>query len=142
MESDDDNGPIIRTPRTPKGVDYSNYEDAVLRIDCAPFWRRMGLQRCFASPRDVWFVKDICGVICMIFTWLLLVYAEFVVFYVMLLPYPNPLYSLVNGVIFQCGVTLALCSHAKAMLTDPVSYASVLKLTWSTLVLANLYASG
>ncbi|XP_023708947.1 palmitoyltransferase ZDHHC3 [Cryptotermes secundus] len=67
----------------------------------------------------VWCIKDICGVICAILTWLLILYAEFVVMMVMLLPSPYPVYSTINIFIFQTFAFLAFASHLRAMFTDP-----------------------
>lgn len=69
----------------------------------------------------VWFIHDGCGMICAVMTWLLVVYADFVVTFVMLLPSKDFWYSVVNGVIFNCLAVLALSSHLRTMLTDPVS---------------------
>lgn len=67
----------------------------------------------------VWFIHDGCGMICAVMTWLLVVYADFVVTFVMLLPSKDFWYSVVNGVIFNCLAVLALSSHLRTMLTDP-----------------------
>uniref|UniRef100_A0A8C5W1M7 Zinc finger DHHC-type palmitoyltransferase 7 n=1 Tax=Microcebus murinus TaxID=30608 RepID=A0A8C5W1M7_MICMU len=67
----------------------------------------------------VWFIRDGCGMICAVMTWLLVVYADFVVTFVMLLPSKDFWYSVVNGVIFNCLAVLALSSHLRTMLTDP-----------------------
>lgn len=69
----------------------------------------------------LWCIRDICGIICAILTWLLILYAEFVVMSVILIPSPYPLYSVVNIIIFQCAAFLAFSSHLKTMFTDPVS---------------------
>lgn len=69
----------------------------------------------------VWFIRDGCGMICAVMTWLLVVYADFVVTFVMLLPSKDFWYSVVNGVLFNCLAVLALASHLRTMLTDPVS---------------------
>lgn len=69
----------------------------------------------------VWFIRDGCGMICAVLTWLLVVYADFVVTFVMLLPSKDFWYSVVNGVVFNCLAVLALSSHLRTMLTDPVS---------------------
>ena len=75
-----------------------------------------------ADPADrVWFIRDGCGMICAVLTWLLVVYADFVVTFVMLLPSKDFWYSVVNGVVFNCLAVLALSSHLRTMLTDPVS---------------------
>ncbi|XP_032179776.1 palmitoyltransferase ZDHHC7 isoform X2 [Mustela erminea] len=67
----------------------------------------------------VWFIRDGCGMICAVMTWLLVVYADFVVTFVMLLPSKDFWYSVVNGVLFNCLAVLALSSHLRTMLTDP-----------------------
>ena len=112
-------GPVVRTIKTRPGVDYTNYEDAVAIFDCMPFWRRVGFT--WRDCQSVWFVKDICGFICAMFTWGLVVYAEFVVIFVMLAPAPNQIHSVINGVVFQFLAVMAIASHTKCMLTDPVS---------------------
>ncbi|XP_037302300.1 palmitoyltransferase ZDHHC3 [Manduca sexta] len=70
-----------------------------------------------------WCIKDICGIICAVLTWLLILYAEFVVMMVMLLPSLStyPFYSYVNIFIFQILAFLAFASHLRTMFTDPVS---------------------
>lgn len=67
----------------------------------------------------VWFIRDGCGMVCAIMTWLLVVYADFVVTFVMLLPSKDFWYSVGNGVVFNCLAVLALSSHLRTMLTDP-----------------------
>ena len=67
----------------------------------------------------VWFIRDGCGMVCAIMTWLLVVYADFVVTFVMLLPSKDFWYSVINGVLFNCLAVLALSSHLRIMLTDP-----------------------
>lgn len=69
----------------------------------------------------LWCIRDICGVICAILTWLLILYAEFVVMMVILIPSPYPIYSVINMIIFQICAFLAVTSHVKTMFTDPVS---------------------
>lgn len=75
---------------------------------------------CDAGDR-LWFIRDSCGMVCAVMTWLLVVYADFVVTFVMLLPSKDFWYSLVNGVLFNGLAVLALSSHLRTMLTDPVS---------------------
>lgn len=69
----------------------------------------------------VWFIRDGCGMVCAVMTWLLVVYADFVVTFVMLLPSKDFWYAVANGVVFNCLAVLALSSHLRTMLTDPVS---------------------
>uniref|UniRef100_A0A8C9QLH3 Palmitoyltransferase n=1 Tax=Scleropages formosus TaxID=113540 RepID=A0A8C9QLH3_SCLFO len=74
------------------------------------------------SPEDgerIWFIQDSCGMICAVMTWLLVLYADFVVTFVILLPSKNFWYALVNGVTFNGLAVLALASHLRTMLTDP-----------------------
>lgn len=49
-----------------------------------------------------------------------MLYAEYVVVFVILLPSPHPYYSAVNFVIFQALAFLAITSHLRAMFSDPV----------------------
>ncbi|RZB77463.1 palmitoyltransferase ZDHHC3, partial [Asbolus verrucosus] len=67
----------------------------------------------------LWCIRDICGIICAILTWLLILYAEFVVMSVILIPSPYPFYSVINIIIFQFCAFLAFSSHLKTMFTDP-----------------------
>ncbi|XP_076370520.1 palmitoyltransferase ZDHHC3-like isoform X2 [Tachypleus tridentatus] len=71
--------------------------------------------------RRFWFVRDICGIICAVMTWLLVLYAEYVILIVIMLPISGayPYYSAVNLVVFEILAFLAVFSHLKAMLTDP-----------------------
>lgn len=73
-----------------------------------------------SSASAMWFIKDACGIMCAVITWLLVIYAEFVVLFVMLLPSKNLMYSIVNGTLFNTLAILALASHLRAMCTDPV----------------------
>lgn len=73
-----------------------------------------------AGNRTLWFIQDSCGMVCAAMTWFLVLYAEFVVNFVMLLPAKNFWYSLLNGATFNSLAVLALASHMRTMLTDPV----------------------
>jgi len=78
-----------------------------------------------------WCITDVCGIVCVLFTWLLVGYAEFVVTIVILLPQVRTwsdvpgeesswsFYGLVNLFFFQSFAILALTSHTRTMLTDP-----------------------
>ena len=57
---------------------------------------------------------------CAIFTWLLILYAEFVVTRVILLPDFPSFFSIINFILFQGLAGLAIASHIRTMLTDPV----------------------
>lgn len=64
--------------------------------------------------------QDICGVICAILTWCLILYAEFVVMAVMLLkPSPYPFYRYINMIIFNFLAFMAFASHMRTMFSDP-----------------------
>ncbi|XP_067905237.1 palmitoyltransferase ZDHHC7 [Heterodontus francisci] len=67
----------------------------------------------------IWFIRDGCGMVCAVITWLLILYADFVVTFVMLLPSKDYWYSLINGIVFNSLAVLALSSHLRTMLTDP-----------------------
>ena len=73
-----------------------------------------------SSNRTLWFIQDSCGMVCATMTWFLVLYAEFVVNFVMLLPAKSFWYSLLNGATFNSLAVLALASHLRTMLTDPV----------------------
>lgn len=66
-----------------------------------------------------WCVKDICGIVCAVITWMLISYAEFVVVRVILVPNPSLPFAVINMVIFQMLAVLAVSSHLRTMLTDP-----------------------
>lgn len=85
-----------------------------------PFRKEMDLHnKCCGGM--VWCIRDICGIICAILTWLLILYAEFVVMFIILIPSSYSLYSIINIVIFQTCAFLAFASHLRTMFTDPVS---------------------
>ena len=121
MESRHGHSPNSRVgkPRKKAGDDPGDYDASVVLLDCTPFWRWFGIT--WPNCGNLWFVKDICGAICAIFTWSLVLYAEYVIFFVVLIPAPDQAHSIINGVIFQFFVALAVASHLKTMLTDPVS---------------------
>lgn len=79
----------------------------------------------------LWFIQDGCGMVCASMTWFLVMYAEFVVNFVMLLPSKNFWYTLINGVAFNFLAVLALASHLRTMLTDPVRFTTSLSLSLS-----------
>ncbi|EOB02927.1 Palmitoyltransferase ZDHHC3, partial [Anas platyrhynchos] len=76
-----------------------------------------------ASLGTMWFIRDGCGIACAVVTWMLVFYADFVVLLVMLVPSRDYVYSVINGTLFNTLAFLALASHFRAMLTDPVSTA-------------------
>ncbi|XP_046521488.1 palmitoyltransferase ZDHHC3 isoform X3 [Equus quagga] len=81
-------------------------------------------EKCIPPPHTspvgtMWFIRDGCGIACAIVTWFLVLYAEFVVLFVMLIPSRDYVYSIINGIVFNLLAFLALASHCRAMLTDP-----------------------
>ncbi|XP_006512318.1 palmitoyltransferase ZDHHC3 isoform X7 [Mus musculus] len=95
----------------------------------------------FPGPAGaMWFIRDGCGIACAIVTWFLVLYAEFVVLFVMLVPSRDYAYSIINGIVFNLLAFLALASHCRAMLTDPLTVqyrlshqdASVGKTVWGS----------
>ncbi|XP_017533045.1 palmitoyltransferase ZDHHC3 isoform X1 [Manis javanica] len=81
-------------------------------------------EKCVPPPHPspvgaMWFIRDSCGIACAIVTWFLVLYAEFVVLFVMLIPSRDYVYSIINGIVFNLLAFLALASHCRAMLTDP-----------------------
>lgn len=67
-----------------------------------------------------WFICDPCGIICMVLTYFLVAYGQFVSIFVILLPSPSILIT-VLWIIFTVLSILAIASHMKAMCTDPGS---------------------
>ena len=117
-EEEEPKGPIVKTL---KSRHKGPVEDGVKTVDLGPLCRKLGLAWLMTDPR-LWCVKDICGWVCAIFTWLLVLYAEYVVNFVMLIHNPNPTWSILNGIIFQFFAFMAVASHVRCMLTDPVSF--------------------
>ena len=67
-----------------------------------------------------WFVWDPCGIICAVMTYFLILYGELVVLMVLAPPFPT-LSTGLCVIIFTAFAVLAVISHVKAMITDPVS---------------------
>ena len=118
----EESGPVIRTsgPTYHRNRDYSDYQDNIAHIDISALLRKFGIKMSSYGTK-AWFVKDVCGIICAVITWGLIIYAEYVITFVMLVPSPNRYHSIINGVVFQFFTFLAVVSHLKAMLTDPGS---------------------
>ena len=66
-----------------------------------------------------WFIKDVCGIICAIFTYWLIGFAQYVVLTCVLLPEEDVAYKVVNLIFFETFVFLAVASHVRTMCTDP-----------------------
>jgi palmitoyltransferase len=70
-------------------------------------------------PGVKWCVKDVCGIVCATITWGLILYAEFVVMFVIILPAPMTIGNFLNTLLYHVLVFLAGASHLTAMFTDP-----------------------
>lgn len=105
------------------------------------FWNfiriKIKLILCFLAPPPP---KDICGIICAVMTWMLILYAEFVVMAVILLPnaQPYPVYTSINLIIFNMLSFLAFSSHMRTMFSDPVSTTRLKKIKALKLIIAFL----
>jgi hypothetical protein len=67
-----------------------------------------------------WCVKDTCGIVCAVFTWLLLFYGQFCVIAIMMASWSTyTIHQSINLVFFETFFVLAFCSHVKTMMTDP-----------------------
>ena len=89
---------------------------------------------CFGS--DSFQINSLCMYafqVCAIITWLLLLYAEYVVMVVMLMPQFFSPYNFFNAVVYNFFAFLALSSHLRAMLSDPVSF------NWFKLKITNVF---
>lgn len=78
------------------------------------------------SGSGTWFVCDPCGITCAVITYILVLYGEFVVLFILAPPFLTT-GTLINVVIFTLLGFLAVVSHVKAMCTDPVRRSSM---TW------------
>lgn len=74
----------------------------------------------FLSGNGTWFVWDPCGIVCAVITYMLVAYGELVVLMVLAPPFPT-FGTAVCVLIFTAFASLAVISHVKAMITDPVS---------------------
>ncbi|CAL1532311.1 unnamed protein product [Lymnaea stagnalis] len=105
------------SPYKKKKQPDKQYSESVVFLDFSSIFSTFG----YTNPalRHVWFVKDICGIVCAVFTWLLILYAEYVVMFVMLIHESSNIYSFIHGLIFNSLAFLAISSHLRAMFTDP-----------------------
>ena len=72
--------------------------------------------------RSDWFIVDGLGITCSTITYFLILFAEFVVIGVILLPaFPNSPWSYIHCVFFTFFAFMAAFSHLRAMTTNPVS---------------------
>lgn len=95
-----------------------SYRDSIKTIDITPFCRLLRLKR-YKSCR-LWFVNDVCGVICVAFTYCLIIFAEYVAYFLLFCELLDSAHTVVNATVFQCCTALAVVSHLVCMFTDPV----------------------
>lgn len=68
-----------------------------------------------------WCIKDALGLSCGIFTWVLFIYAEFVVVFVILISKNYSIeFYLINLFLFHLLEFLAISSHCRTMFSNPV----------------------
>ena len=83
---------------------------------CFRFFSRCGT----SHEHDIWLQCDCCGWVCVIFTWLLLLFACFVANTALFVPFLDGSFiGKANIGLFNAFVVLALWSHFRAMTTDP-----------------------
>lgn len=75
----------------------------------------------FCRCQAEWFVNDGLGITCSGITYFLILFAEFVVIAVILLPgFPLSVWSYLHAILFSILAFLAASSHLRAMTTNPV----------------------
>lgn len=100
----------------------NEYDDDIYNCDDEKYCCDCFCCRCpWLILPNTWCVKDVCGIVCASITWLLVIFAEFVVIFVFILPKPFTIGNFLNTIIFNILAFLALSSHSFAMLTDPGS---------------------
>ncbi|KAI2797610.1 hypothetical protein RDWZM_007182 [Blomia tropicalis] len=67
----------------------------------------------------LWFVRDVCGMICALFTYILITFAQYVILTVIIIPEPNVAYKVINLIMFEFFTFLAFSAHLRTMFTDP-----------------------
>lgn len=73
--------------------------------------------RCFNGR--LWFVRDVCGMICALFTYILIIFAQYVIITVIIVPEQSVPTKVTNFVIFEFFTFMAISSHLRTMFTDP-----------------------
>lgn len=64
------------------------------------------------------FKFDACGIVCVIITYLSVIYSDYVIVY-WILPDTTGLWGPINVILFNSCIFLLIVSHLKAVLTDP-----------------------
>jgi len=95
-----------------------SYRDSIKTIDITPLCYLLRLRR-YRGCR-LWVVSDCCGVICAVFTYGLIFFAEYVACFVLLCDFWDSVHTAINAAVFQFCTALAVISHLVCMFTDPV----------------------
>ena len=106
-----------------------SYRDSITTVDITPLCYLLRLKP-YKDCR-LWVVNDLCGGICVIFTYSLIIFAECVACFVLFCDFWDSVHDAVNAAVFQCCTALAVVSHLVCMFTDPVCIARAHPL-WST----------
>ncbi|PAA65694.1 hypothetical protein BOX15_Mlig033818g1 [Macrostomum lignano] len=103
---------VVKMASGRSGVAHLQQPPRTARLCWQPCSRLCGIQQ-------FWFVQDACGITCAAFTWLLLLFAEAVLLFVVLIPAPSLAFKIVGAIVYHCLAFMAGCSHVRAVLTDP-----------------------
>lgn len=74
----------------------------------------------FLKNKTMWFVWDPCGIVCAVFTYILILYGQLVMLTVIAPPFPG-MWTVLRVVVFLGLAGLAVVAHVRSMFTDPVS---------------------
>jgi len=99
-------------------LEIVSYRDSIKTIDITPLCYLLRLKR-YKNCR-LWVVNDLCGGICVVFTYSLIIFAEFVACFILFCDFWDSFHTVVNATVFQCCAALAVVSHLECMFTDPV----------------------
>jgi len=100
-----------------------SYRDSIKTIDITPLCYLLRLKPYKACR--LWVVNDVCGGICVIFTYSLIIFAECVACIVLFCNFWDSVHDTVNAAVFHCCTALAVVSHVVCMFTDPVCIAKI-----------------
>lgn len=111
----------LRFPRETTCADtfeIVSYRDSIKTIDISPLCYLLRLKR--YNRCRLWVVNDLCGVICAVFTYALIFFAEYVACFILFCDFWDSVHTVINAIVFQCCTALAVVSHMVCMFTDPV----------------------
>ncbi|KPM08090.1 palmitoyltransferase ZDHHC3-like protein 1 [Sarcoptes scabiei] len=66
-----------------------------------------------------WFVRDVCGIMCAIFSYILMIFAQYVLITILFIPEENSVAKVINIAVFEFFTFLAFAAHLRTMFTDP-----------------------